>query len=151
MDRGGLSLGQGQSSIYSSSFSVTPQIRERRLYLLSFFRMIPRPERARSLCGCFCSVFAKGRPYYAEIPSAELSELLVPRAAHTPDFEPWPMQFSGQLPAWDEDDYLRLCLDDAAVATAAEEEGQAQPGVETEDEARREAGTFQAPDGLPQA
>jgi hypothetical protein len=76
-----------------------------------------------------------------------MSELSVSRAADTPDFERWPVQFSRRLLAWEEGDYLCLCLE-AAVATTAEED-QAQPSVEAEGEARREAGTFLAPDWLP--
>ena len=98
--------------MWSTSFSTgeNEHIREKRLYLPSFFRMIPQPEVGKPLCGYFSSAFMGGNPYYAEIPPGEVSTMLPPRASSEIDFKPWAVGTSKKLPIWTDTDYKRLNL-----------------------------------------
>jgi type IV secretory pathway TraG/TraD family ATPase VirD4 len=98
----------GQSFSTSTTESYTEVLRERKLYLPSQFRMIPLPEKGKPLCGYFCSSFLESRPYYAEIPPAEVKKMLLPRDERVPDFLPWPNESYKQLPPWEDADYERL-------------------------------------------
>jgi len=106
----------------SSSSSYTEQIRERRLYLPSEFRILPRPQAGKPLYGYFSSIFKEnGSPYKAEIPSREVDERLFPLAGGEVNFVPWPEGTSKKLPAWRSDDYERLHLMEPAPAEEAPE------------------------------
>lgn len=109
------SVAEGQSAgqHFSSSSTETRSevIRERKLFLASQFRMIPRPERGKPLCGYFTSAFiGENRPYYARIPASEVEALLHPKAGGEVDFLPWPSESYKHLPRWTDADFARLGL-----------------------------------------
>lgn len=101
--------GQGFGSV-SSSAGQSEQLRERKVFLPSAFRTLPRPQRGRPLFGYFCSAFLESRPYLAEIPAEEVATRLPSRAESALDFEPWPAGTPKRLPHWTRADYERLNL-----------------------------------------
>ena len=92
----------------SSTSGQNEQIREKRLFLPSHFRLVPRPERGKPLCGYFCSAFLDSTPYFAEISPQDVERRLLPVGAAEQNFQPWPAGVSKRLPAWTQEDYLRL-------------------------------------------
>lgn len=114
--------GQGFGSL-SSSAGQSEQLREKKVFLPSAFRTLPRPERGKPLYGYFCSAFLENRPYLAEIPPHEVSARLPPRATPDLDFQPWPAGTSKRIPHWTKADYERLGippLDDAPPVRRAQ-------------------------------
>jgi type IV secretory pathway TraG/TraD family ATPase VirD4 len=101
------------SNFQGASFSSgeTEQIRERKLYLPSQFRMVPLPREGEPLYGFFCSSILGSRPYRAEIPSSEVSEMLHRKAPSQNNFVPWENEECKKLPVWGVQDYLRLNID----------------------------------------
>lgn len=101
----------GQNFSTSSTDTHSEVIRERKLFLSAQFRVVPRPEPGKPLCGYFSSAFIENsRPYYAQISPREVNTLLLPKAKGAPDFLPWPDESYKRLQAWEEGDFRRLGL-----------------------------------------
>lgn len=82
------------SSGYQTGSSQSDQIREKKLFLPSQFRLIPSPQKGKPLYGFFFSAFVKdddGVPYSweAEIPSSVIDSRLDAKSKTTPDFQDW--------------------------------------------------------------
>jgi hypothetical protein len=102
--------GSSQIGGLSSTAGESEQIREKRLFLPSQFRMIPRPERGKPLCGYFCSAFLESTPYYAAIPPQDVAHRLLAAGPPEENFHPWPDGVRKRLRQWNADDYQRLGL-----------------------------------------
>ncbi|MDE2125253.1 MAG: type IV secretion system DNA-binding domain-containing protein [Armatimonadetes bacterium] len=121
-------FGGGGTTYGSYTTGESEHIREKRLYLPSFFRMVPRPEIGKPLYGYFCSAYLQSKPYYAEIPPGEVDEMLVEKASSDLDFEPWPDTTSKKLPLWTATDFERLNLPPMRITVPGVAEPAGAPG-----------------------
>ncbi len=97
----------------TSTYGQGEQLKEKRLFLPSQFRMIPQPVKGMPLCGYFCSAFRYSLPYYAPIPWEEVETLgnLAFETRPEMNFHPWTDKRAKRLRPWEAQDLRRLFLE----------------------------------------